>query len=161
MVPFDKVTVFNPAIFFLHICVWYEVVEIYLKCLLWNRWYYCLPIGRGKMVLLVHSLNDLNCLNYFKNILWFLWGHVFLVMWYYQTKSNFQLLIKQLIMSLFQIDFFINSYTKWISLVFVAFVFNIEDRHTDPKKKIKLWLGGIKFKRYSDSKIFLNRVIRF
>ena len=41
-------------------------------------------------------------------------------------------------MSLFQIDFFINSYTKWISLVFVAFVFNIEDRHIDPKKKIKL-----------------------
>lgn len=41
-------------------------------------------------------------------------------------------------MLLFQIDFFINSYTKWISLVFVAFVFNIEDRHIDPKKKIKL-----------------------
>ena len=41
-------------------------------------------------------------------------------------------------MLLFQIDFFINFYTKWISLVFVAFVFNIEDRHIDPKKKIKL-----------------------
>ena len=41
-------------------------------------------------------------------------------------------------MSLFQIDFFINFYIKWISLVFVAFLFDIEDRHIDPKKKVKL-----------------------
>ena len=41
-------------------------------------------------------------------------------------------------MSLYQIDLFINFYIKWITLVLVVLVVNIEDWYIDHKKTIKL-----------------------
>lgn len=64
-------------------------------------------------------------------------------------------------MSLYQIDLFINFYIKWITLVLVVLVVNIEDWYIDHKKKIKLWLGRIYLKKNSGLKIFLNGIIRF